>query len=80
MSRTIVFAEFGINSNKNREHDFRNANPLHLIIGDVIFIISRITTIALIVSIVLSRSQKDIQKSGLFLIDSYRNLQIKIVM
>ncbi len=51
-----MFAAFGINSNKNREHDFRNANPLHLIIGGVIFIISLITTIALIVSIVFGRS------------------------
>ncbi|MAH73489.1 MAG: hypothetical protein CBC09_05670 [Cellvibrionales bacterium TMED49] len=54
--RTIVFAAFGVNSNKNREHDFRNANPLHLIIGGVIFMICFITTIALIVSIVLSNS------------------------
>ena len=55
-----MFAEFRVDSNKSREHDF--------------------TTIALIVSIVLSRCQKDLQKSGLFLIDCYRNLQIKIVM
>jgi hypothetical protein len=56
VSRTIVFAAFGVNSNKNRQHDFRNANSLHLIIGGVIFIICFITTIALIVSIVFSRS------------------------
>ncbi|MBK14857.1 MAG: hypothetical protein CMK42_08465 [Porticoccaceae bacterium] len=56
MSRTIVFAAFGVNSNKNRQHDFRNANSLHLIIGGVIFMICFITTIALIVSIVFSRS------------------------
>ncbi|MAJ80016.1 MAG: hypothetical protein CMK30_01600 [Porticoccaceae bacterium] len=54
--RTIVFAALGVNSNKNREHDFRNANPLHLIVGGVIFMLCFITTIALIVSIVLSRS------------------------
>ena len=55
-----MFAAFGVDSNKSREHDF--------------------TTIALIVSIVLSRCQKDLQKSGLFLIDCFRNLRIKIVM
>jgi hypothetical protein len=49
----VLWAALGVNSNKNREHDFEQGNPLAFIIGGVVFTFLFICTIALVVGFVL---------------------------
>lgn len=51
--KSVLWAALGVNSNKNREHDFEQGNPLAFIIGGVIFTFLFICTIALVVGFVL---------------------------
>lgn len=51
--KSVLWAALGVNSNKNREHDFEQGNPLAFIIGGVIFTLLFICTISLVVGFVL---------------------------
>jgi len=52
--KSILAAAIGVQSNKNRERDFEEGNPLAFIIGGFIFTALFIGTIATIVGFVLS--------------------------
>ena len=53
VTRSVLWAALGVNSNRNREHDFEQGNPLAFIIGGVIFTFLFICMIALVVGFVL---------------------------
>lgn len=53
---SILAAAVGIQSDKNRERDFANGNPLAFIIGGVFFTLLFIASVATIVGLVLSNS------------------------
>ena len=52
--KSILAAAIGVQSNKNRERDFEEGNPLAFLIGGFIFTALFIGTIATIVGFVLS--------------------------
>ena len=52
--KSILAAAVGVQSNKNRERDFEEGNPLAFIIGGFVFTLLFIATIATIVGFVLS--------------------------
>ena len=52
--KSILAAAIGVQSNKNRERDFEEGNPLAFIIGGFVFTALFIITIATIVGFVLS--------------------------
>ena len=52
--KSILAAAIGVQSNKNRERDFEEGNPLAFIIGGFVFTALFIFTIAVIVGIVTS--------------------------
>jgi hypothetical protein len=52
--KSILAAAIGVQSNKNRERDFEEGNPLAFIIGGFVFTALFIVTIATIVGFVLS--------------------------
>jgi hypothetical protein len=52
--KSILAAAIGVQSNKNRERDFEEGNPLAFIIGGFVFTALFIATIATIVGFVLS--------------------------
>ncbi len=52
--KSILAAAIGVQSNKNRERDFEEGNPLAFIIGGFVFTALFIGTIATIVGFVLS--------------------------
>ena len=52
--KSILAAAIGVQSNKNRERDFGEGNPLAFIIGGFVFTALFIGTIATIVGFVLS--------------------------
>lgn len=51
--KSILAAAIGVQSNKNRERDFEEGNPLAFIIGGFVFTALFIATIATIVGFVL---------------------------
>lgn len=53
---SILAAAVGIQSDKNRERDFANGNPLAFVIGGIFFTLLFITSVATIVGLVLSNS------------------------
>jgi len=55
--KSILAAAIGVQSNKNRERDFEEGNPLAFIIGGFIFTALFIGTIATIVGFVLSTNR-----------------------
>ncbi len=54
--KSILAAAIGVQTNKNRERDFNEGNPLAFIIGGFVFTLLFIATIATIVGFVLSRN------------------------
>ena len=54
--KSILAAAIGVQTNKNREQDFEEGNPLAFIIGGFVFTLLFIATIASIVGFVLSRA------------------------
>ena len=54
--KSILAAGIGVQSDKNREEDFADGNPLAFIIGGFIFTILFIISVAMVVGLVLSRS------------------------
>ena len=54
MVKSILAAAIGVQTDKNREKDFTQGNPLAFIIGGFVFTALFIFTIALIVGIVTS--------------------------
>lgn len=52
--KSILAAGIGVQSEKNRQHDFENGNPLTFIIGGIIFTLLFIITVATVVGLVLS--------------------------
>ena len=54
--KSILAAAIGVQSNKNRERDFEEGNPLAFIIGGFVFTFLFIATIATIVGLVLSNN------------------------
>ena len=53
---SILAAAVGIQSDKNRERDFANGNPLVFVIGGIFFTLLFIASVATIVGLVLSNS------------------------
>ena len=53
---SILAAAVGIQSDKNREQDFANGNPLAFVIGGIFFTLLLIASVATIVGLVLSNS------------------------
>jgi hypothetical protein len=53
---SILAAGIGVQSDKNRERDFANGNPLAFVIGGFIFTALFIITVAMVVGLVLSNS------------------------
>ena len=53
---SILAAGVGIQSDKNRERDFANGNPLAFVIGGIFFTLLFIAAVATIVGLVLSNS------------------------
>jgi hypothetical protein len=54
--KSILAAAIGVQSDKNRERDFEQGNPLAFIIGGFVFTFLFIVTIATIVGFVLSNN------------------------
>jgi|TARA_B110000879_G_scaffold45932_1_gene64779 hypothetical protein len=54
--KSILAAAIGVQSDKNRERDFEQGNPLAFIIGGFVFTFLFIATIATIVGFVLSNN------------------------
>ncbi|HBO16228.1 MAG TPA: hypothetical protein DD440_07815 [Porticoccaceae bacterium] len=54
--KSVLWAALGVNSSKNREHDFDHGNPIAFILGGFAFTVAFICTIALIVGLVLRQS------------------------
>ena len=54
--KSILAAAIGVQTNKNRERDFNEGNPLAFIIGGFVFTLLFIATIATIVGFVLSKN------------------------
>lgn len=52
--KSILAAGIGVQTEKNRQHDFENGNPLAFIIGGIIFTLLFIATVATVVGLVLS--------------------------
>ena len=52
--KSILAAAIGVQSNKNREADFQQGNPLVFIIGGLVFTALFIATLAVVVGIVTS--------------------------
>ena len=55
--KSALAAAFGVQSNKNRERDFSNGNPVHFIIAGVFLTICFVCLIGLFVKIMLASSQ-----------------------
>ena len=53
---SILAAGVGIQSDKNRERDFANGNPLAFVIGGIFFTLLFIALVATVVGLVLSHS------------------------
>ena len=53
---SILAAGVGIQSDKNRERDFANGNPLAFVIGGIFFTLLFIALVATVVGLVLSNS------------------------
>ena len=54
--KSILAAAIGVQSNKNRERDFQEGNPLAFIIGGFVFTLLFIATMATVVRLVLSNN------------------------
>lgn len=54
--KSILAAAIGVQSNKNRERDFQEGNPLAFIIGGFVFTLLFIATMATVVGLVLSNN------------------------
>ena len=54
--KSILAAAIGVQSNKNRQRDFEEGNPLVFIIGGFVFTLLFIATIATVVGLVLSNN------------------------
>ena len=52
--KSILAAAIGVQSNKNRQRDFQQGNPLVFIIGGIVFTLLFIVTVASVVGLVLS--------------------------
>ena len=52
--RSILAAAIGVQTDKNREQDFNQGNPLAFILGGFVFTFLFIATIATIVGLILS--------------------------
>lgn len=52
--KSILAAAIGVQSNKNRQRDFQQGNPLVFIIGGIVFTLLFIVTEASVVGLVLS--------------------------
>ena len=52
--KSILGAGIGVQTEKNRQRDFENGNPLAFIIGGIIFTLLFIATVATVVGLVLS--------------------------
>ncbi len=52
--KSILAAAIGVQSNKNRERDFEEGNPLVFIIGGFVFTLLFIASVATVVGFVLS--------------------------
>lgn len=52
--KSILAAGIGVQTEKNRQHDFENGNPLAFIMGGIIFTLLFIATVATVVGLVLS--------------------------
>ena len=52
--RSILAAGIGVQSDKNRQRDFEDGNPLAFIVGGMIFTLLFIATVATVVGLVLS--------------------------
>ena len=53
IAKSVIAAAVGVQSQKNREHDFQHGSLSSYLIGGVIFTVSFIALIVLIVSLVL---------------------------
>lgn len=53
---SVLAAAFGVQSNKNRERDFRQAKPGTFIIAGLIFTVLFVLAVTLIVKLVLSQA------------------------
>lgn len=56
VTKSILAAAIGVQSNKNRERDFEEGNPLAFIIGGFVFTLLFIATVATVVGLVLSNN------------------------
>ncbi|MCT2530820.1 DUF2970 domain-containing protein [SAR92 clade bacterium H921] len=54
--RSILAAAIGVQTDKNREQDFNQGNPLAFILGGFVFTFLFIATIATIVGLILSNN------------------------
>jgi hypothetical protein len=54
--RSILAAAIGVQTDKNREQDFNQGNPLAFILGGFVFTFLFIATIATIVGMILSNN------------------------
>lgn len=54
--QTILGAMFGVQSEKQRQKDFEKGNPIHFIIGGIIFVVVFILTILYFVNTALENS------------------------
>jgi len=53
---SVFAAAFGVQSNKNRERDFKQAKPSTYIIAGLIFTVLFVLTVAAVVNLVLSNA------------------------
>ncbi len=53
--KSILAAGIGVQSEKNRNRDFEQGNPLTFIIGGIVFTLLFIATLAIVVGFVLSK-------------------------
>jgi len=56
VTKSILAAAIGVQSNKNRERDFEEGNPLAFIIGGFVFTLLFIAAVATVVGLVLSNN------------------------
>ena len=54
--KSILAAAIGVQSDKNRERDFEQGNPLAFIIGGIVFTLLFIASVATVVGLVLSNN------------------------
>jgi len=52
--KSLLAAGIGVQSDKNRQRDFEDGNPLVFIVGGIIFTLLFIVTVATVVGLVLS--------------------------